>query len=413
MVEKLLLWIRGYLLCYVKGDSIERFMNLCRMKGILVMNVKRFERGYTFLMPLKHYRKIKPIARKTHTIPYIKKRYGLVFLLHRYRRRKGMFVGLVLFVGLIYIMSLYIWDISIDGGYKHTKEALLEFVNEKLVYTGMLKSHVDCTKIEEQIRLEYNDISWVSAEVRGTRLIIRFTETNMPVPKKETREPSDIVATKSGIVTSIITRNGTPKVKIGDVIQKGDVLVSGVVDVVGDFDALIRQKMVVADADIVCKSYYNYNESFPLEYTKKIYTGKEKKKYVVSLFNQKISLYNPRISYPSYDIITDEASLKLSWDFYLPFKYQMTTYREYESRKQVYSEDEATAIAMRRLKEYLDVLTENQVEIIDNQVDIVIDDNTCTASGKIVVYEPCWTYRQIEENEWRGLNQDELNGDNH
>lgn len=413
MVEKVLLWIRGYLLCFIKGDSIERFMNLCRAKGIPVQKVKRYEKGYTFVIPLKYYRSIKPIARKTHTIPYIKKRYGLVFLLHRYRRRKGMFIGVLLFLGLIYVMSLFIWDISIDGGYKHTKETLLEFINEKLVYTGMMKSKVDCTKIEEQIRLEYSDISWVSAEVRGTRLIIRFTETNMPVPKKETREPSHIVATKPGIVTSMITRNGTPQVKIGDVIQEGDVLVSGLVDVVGDFDALIRQKMVVADADIVCKSYYNYNESFPLEYTKKIYTGNEKKRYGVSAFNQKISLYSPRISYPSYDIITDEASLKLSWNFYLPFKYQVTTYREYISEKQKYSEEEATAIAMARLKEYLDVLAENQVEIIDNQVKIVIDDNTCTASGKIIVYESCWDYKQIEENEWRGLNEDEPNGDNH
>lgn len=413
MIEKFLFWLKGYLLCTVKGYSIERFMNLCRAKGLHVSKVNKTEEEYTFLISLKDYRKIRPIARKTKIVPYIKKRYGLPFLLHRYRKRKGLFIGVLLFLCIIYTMSLFIWDIHIEGGYKYTKEALLEFINENDIYTGMTKSDVNCQQIEEKIRLEYNDISWVSAEIKGTRLIIRFTETNMPIPKQDTREPSHLVATKSGIVMNIITRNGTPQVKIGDVIKKDDILVSGIVDVVGDFDALIRKKRVVADADIVCKSYYNYNESFPMKYEKKIYTGKEKTTYGIQLLNQKISLYSPRISYHSYDIIKDEAILKLSWNFYLPLRYQVTTYREYNMQQQVYTKEEATNIAMNRLKEYLDVLVANDVEIIDNQVKIEIDDNTCTASGKIIVYESCWDYKQIEENEWRDNNIDELNGDNH
>ena len=413
MVERLIYWVRGYLLCVIKGYSIERFINLCKIKGIELRKVTRTNQGYQFYISLAEYRMIRPIARKTKTPAYIKKRYGLPFLLHRYRKRKGLLIGAIIFLVVLYTMSLFVWDISIQGGYKHTKEALLEFINENKVYTGMLKSNVDCQKIEEKIRLKYKDISWVSAEVKGTRLIIQFTETNMPVPKEKTLKASNIVATKSGIITKIITRNGTPQVKIGDVIKKGDVIVSGVVDVVGDFDALIRKKLVVADADIVCKSYYEYNDSFPLKYQKKIYTGKEKKKYAVQVANKKISLYNPRISYHSYDIITDEAVLKLSWDFYLPFRSKVTTYREYRSKEEIYSEEEAKSIAMKKLKNYLDTLVENGVEIIENNVSIQIDENTCTASGKIIVYEPCWTYQQIGDSEWRENNVDELNGDNH
>lgn len=408
-----MLWLRGYLLCTIKGYSIERFMNLCRSKEISIMKVKKLDSGYSFYIKLKDYRKIRPIARKTKTIPYIKKRFGLPFLLHRYRKRKGLFIGVILFVAILYAMSMFIWDISIQGGYKYTKEVLLEFINENHVYTGIMKSKVDCQELEEKIRLKYSDISWVSAEIRGTRLIVRFMETNMPVPKKEAREPSNIVATKSGIVQNIITRNGTPLVKAGDVIREGDTLVSGVVDVVGDFEALIRKKLVVADADIVCKSYYNYNESFPMKHKKKIFTGKEKKAYGISLFNTKFSLYKPRISYHNYDIITDETALKLSWNFYLPVRTFVTTYREYSEVEQLYTKEEAKNIAMNRLKEYLDVLLENGVEIVENDVKIEIDNKNCQASGKIVVYESCWDYKAIEDSEWRDDHTDEFNGDNH
>ena len=77
MIEKLMYWLRGYLLCYIKGYSIERFINLCHTKGIVVRELKQYDGGYEFFLSLKEYRQIRPIARKTKTIPYIRKRHGL------------------------------------------------------------------------------------------------------------------------------------------------------------------------------------------------------------------------------------------------------------------------------------------------------------------------------------------------
>ena len=413
MFRKLLNWFAGYVLVYIKGYSIERFINVCRSKEIHVWEVKSVEGGYTFYMKLRDYKELRPIARKTRLLPLIRSKCGFPFYLQQYGKRKGLFLGLFMFLAILYTLSLFIWDIGIEGGYKYTRETLLKFLNQTDVYTGMMKKNVDCTRIEEKIRLKYKDISWVSAEVKGTRLIIKITETNMPTTKRETREPSHMVATKDGIVTSMITRYGVPQVKIGDVVKKGDILISGIVQVKGDFDAYINTKTVVADADITCKTYYEYSDTFSRNYMKKNYTGKKKKGLILNLFNKKISLHKPRISYKNYDIITDEAVLKLSWDFYLPFRALNLEYLEYDSVEQTYTEEEAEQIAMQHLKEYLDVLDEHNVKLIDNQVKIVVDDNKCTAMGKIIVEESCWEYKQIEENEWRNSETDELDGDNH
>jgi similar to stage IV sporulation protein len=290
---------------------------------------------------------------------------------------------------------------------------MIKFLKESDVYSGIRKKKVDCQEIEETIRLAYKDIGWVSAEIKGTRLIVKITETNMPAPAGIALGPSHIVATKDVIIQKIITRAGTPLVKEGDVVKKGDTLVSGIVIIKGDFDEILRLQPVVADADIVCKSYYDYYDSFSMNYIKKDYTSEHKKGYYITIFGKKIFLYNPRNSYNKYDIIVNENTLHVTNTFYLPFRYGIITTREYTENKRTYTEEEATSIAQARLKRYFDRLTANNVLITENNVKITIENNTCIISGRIIVEEPAWEYRTVQEDEWRIEQTDEHNGDNH
>lgn len=412
MLKKFLLWLQGYLYVKIYGFSPERFLNLCNSKGIGIWNLHKLEDGYIFHVRVRDYLQLKPIVRKTKTMPYVKKRVGLPFFLKRIRKRKGYVIGVLLFIVLLFNLSLFIWDISIQGGSKHTPEALLKFLHTQNIYTGIKKDKIDCQEIEENIRLTYKDISWVSAEIKGTRLIIQITETNMPVPKETVEVPSHIVATRNGIVTSIITRRGTPLVKVGDVVKRGDILVSGVVEVKDDFDTVINRKSVIAEADVVCKSYYPYEDSFYLDYIDKIYTNEVKKVYSIQFFLKKFNLYKPRISYDKYDIIVDDSTVKLSNNFYLPIKYQISHYREYYEVDKTYTKDEAIGIAKDNLKVYIEKLIASGVKILENQVEFTVDNTTCRASGNLIVEEACWEYRTIEENEWRVPETDELNRDN-
>jgi similar to stage IV sporulation protein len=413
MLIELINWFRGYLCVRIRGAAPERFINLCCNKKIFIWDLKRIEEDYQFHISVKNYKNLKPIARKTGMVPKITQKSGFPFFMHRYRKRKGFFIGIFLCIILVYILSLFIWDISILGGSKYTPEAMLEFLEENEVFTGIKKKKVDCQEIEETIRLAYNDIGWVSAEIKGTRLIIKITETNMPAPAEIAIAPSHMIATKNGIIKEIITRSGTPLVKAGDVVKKGDILVSGIITVMDDFNVVISNQPVVADADIQCKSYYDYYDELPMSYIDKIYTKESKKGYYVALIGKKIFLYNRRNTYNKYDIIVNENTLHVTNSFYLPFQYGTIMTREYVEERKIYTEDEAITIAKARLKRYFDRLIENDVLINENNVKITIENNKCIAQGRILVEEPAWEYKTIQENEWRTLPTDELNGDDH
>ncbi len=412
MLVKLFRWLKGFLRIKLKGQSPERFFNLCSNHHIFLWNIKNMNGVYECNIMLSDYKKIKVIAKKTHTIPLIIQRFGFPFKARAYKKRKGFLLGILLFVSIIYILSLYIWEISILGGHTYTPEAMTKFLKNQGVFVGMEKKEINAQNIEELIRLTYKDIGWVSCEVRGTRLIIKIEETKLPTPYLTITENSHIVASKDSIITDIVTRTGTPLVKIGDVVKKGDILVSGVVKIIGDNETLVEKKPVIADADIIGKSFYEYKDVFPIQYLEKQYTGNEKKAYTLNFLLEKINIYKPRNIYPKYDIIVEDYMLHFNNNFYLPVGYTLTRYPEFIEVKKKYSKEEAISIATDKLNRFLDKLKEEDVIILENNVKISVDNKNVTAQGKIIVLESIKEYKTVNDDEWRNIELDESSGNN-
>lgn len=412
MLKKLFRWFKGFVRVRLKGESAERFFNLCSNRKIYLWNIKNNNGIYECNVMLKDYKGLKTIAKKTHTIPYIIYRTGFPFTVQKNKKRKGFVMGILLFAGILYILSLYIWDINIQGGHTYTPEAMIKFLKNNNVYTGIHKKHINCQNIEELIRLTYKDIGWVSAEMKGTRLIIKITETKMPKPYIAVDSNSHIVASKDSIITEIVTRTGTPLVKIGDVVKKGDILISGIVDIIGDNEILVNKKAVLADADIIGKTIYEYEDSMPLDYLEKQYTGNKKTGYTLNFLLKKINIYKPRNIYPKYDIIVSERMLHFSNNFYLPIGYTITDYPEYIEVKKRYTKEEATSLMENRLTRFINKLTEDDVIILENQVKIEINNKKITAKGKILVLESIKDFRAVNDDEWRMIETDESSGNN-
>ena len=116
---------------------------------------------------------------------------------------------------------------------------------------------------------------------------------------------------------------------------------------------------MIADAEILCKSYYDYKDVFSMDYIKKIYTGDQITRYYMTLGRKKIFLYKPSIRYDKYDIIDNENTFHITDSYYLPFRYGTVTIREYIEQR---SYSRKLPIA-KKSKNYFDQLNENGVLI--------------------------------------------------
>ena len=96
MFVLLMRYLKGYLRICVTSTSPERFLNLCRNRGILLWGLSPHGRDYEMYISIRGFRKLKPVLKKTKTKVTIEERFGLPFFFHKYRKRKMFFCGAVL-----------------------------------------------------------------------------------------------------------------------------------------------------------------------------------------------------------------------------------------------------------------------------------------------------------------------------
>ena len=173
-------WKRGYLKLKIWGYGVERFLNVCGKTGIDIWGV-RAERTSCdpvcfCCMELKDFHRIRPVVRKTKVHIRIQKRLGLPFFLHRNRKRWILFAGPLLIVMILMVLSMFLWKVTFEGNNRYTDDALMTYLEKAGIHPGILKRQVSLSQLEEQIRLDYPEILWVSAQISGTQLSIKLRE---------------------------------------------------------------------------------------------------------------------------------------------------------------------------------------------------------------------------------------------
>ena len=387
----------GYVRVRLTGRSPERFFNLCRSSKILLWNIACEKEEYRFFLLLPDFYRIRPFAKKAGVRVRIQEKLGLPFFLYRNRKRKLFAVGAASFFLLLFVLSRFIWNISFSGNLLFTDDMLTGQLREIGVCYGMPKRGVDCDRIEEELRSRCSRIVWVSAHVSGTRLQIRIreNETADGIPLRE-ESPRNLVAETAGTVVSILVRAGKAAVQPGDEVEKGQILVEGMLPVTNDSGEVERTLFVRADADIRLRTTKIYREWVPHFQTVRSYTGKKQRGFRLRAGAVDILAMPPLAGKRNWDLTGVSRQIVLFGDFFLPIWTEAITAREYEKveRKRTKTElnDLTKAVHERKLQK----LTEKGVQIIENDVKILDNSNGWIICGSMTVEEEAGTGQKLE-----------------
>ncbi|AWZ48788.1 sporulation protein YqfD [Clostridiaceae bacterium 14S0207] len=363
---------RGKIKVEITTIMPERFVNILCNEGIVLEEIKKISIvNYTFKISPNELSRINELAEEHKVRVRILDSAGMYKFKNKFFKRKAFFIGMALFIVLIYYLSNYIWVINIKTENYVSPYEIRTYLKTLGIKPGIKKEKLDIFKLENNIQEENNNVVWVRARIQGTKLGIEISERQNPPKIEEDNSPCDLVAKKDGIIERVYTKSGTAIVEEGQIVKKGDVLVRGIQ---GKEESTYEVK---AQGDVIAKTFYENIKKVKIPKVKRIRTGRMLINRYITVKNKKIYLKNDLNKFKKYDKIEDNNSF-VKKEIYYEVKEQPFT-----------KDDEKKIIKENLLKMYSDITINfnNNIKIIKKIEDSRKEGENCKLKVLIIVEE--------------------------
>ena len=167
-------------------------------------------------------------------------RKGLLFFVRKNKIRLGLAAGAVLFVCVTYILSQFVWSVSLSGNIELDEDYILSAFEKQGVYVGAAISSVDNRNAAQQVLSEIEQLSWAAVNRKGTVVVIEVREKTAAPKVYDKSKPTNLIAGEDGLILSVDVLCGNEEIKPGSAVTKGDLLISGVVAYSDGREALVH-----------------------------------------------------------------------------------------------------------------------------------------------------------------------------
>lgn len=372
MFFKITNYLKGCISILIEGLFPERFINLCTKNKLNLWNIRRKSKtAITADIAINDFKKIRKITKNSRCKVHILKKHGIRFLIYRHRKRKALVIGFALFFATLWFLTQFIWIIDITGNKKIEDKVILEYAAKAGLRTGMPAMAVDSGSIQNYIMTNMDLISFVAVNRVGTTVNIDIREREEKREHFDKYTPSNIIATESGVIESILVQSGTAAVKKGDVVYRGQLLVSGASD-----NKYLGIKYSNSDADIKARVWHEKTVELPHYIEEKVITGNVKAKRKIKIFDFSINLYiKNKILFEKYDILSYTNYISLGEGKILPIGIETDCYEEYKIKRTKLTEKQTKELLLNEFNElYKDSeIISRTFEIKDNKMTVTFE----------------------------------------
>lgn len=307
----------------ISGLNIDRLLNTLAALGIVMSDVCRIShRVVTFTVTDKMLKKlISSVNSSFYTIRIISRHSLKNSLINFFKHRPGLLAGLIITIAIIIVFNMFVWDIKIQGN-EHIKDHTVIQTLESLgIKKGKPISQIDRRQLAQSLSTQLDQASLVSVEIKGITLIINIKERITKPEQIEEKTSDEIISGYDCVITKIALLNGTPLVKVGDVVKKGEVLAAAYEEY---YEGSQKVKEAIrAEGEFWGKVFYTHTRFYSTDGVKYIKSGEKKTKFYWELFGLKKSKpYQPSFSF------YEEQNSQTKINFLLPIKINKTVYYE-------------------------------------------------------------------------------------
>ena len=257
----------------LKGLSAEKILNEARKMGVPLRAVRRLP-GREVLLRCRRrdYGALSSRAREKGYAVGEAKPVGALRLLCLLRRRWPLLAGAALGAALMMYSLGFVWRIEIENAGRYAGE-IRAYLEEKGIHPGIRRQKVDLSDMRDQLEWRLPAVAWVRCAWRGVELVIAVEEGAAPPPMETRGAAGAVVASEDALVTQVLTYAGTARVKPGDFVREGQMLIEGV-----EKGANGEEKAVKARGEITARVWRTARLRYPLTQWRSYPTGREKKR---------------------------------------------------------------------------------------------------------------------------------------
>ena len=274
-----------------------------------------------------------------------------------------------------------------DGCNDLTPEEVISFMENMYPCYGKKKKDIDLEALKNVIEDNFEGVCWVSCSISGTHLTVNLRESADVFNRSKPTDPCNVVAAMDCTIYSIVTSAGTPVVMTGDDVKKGDILISGVVNILNDDSEVVETKMVPADGEVFGVCDIPYSDSVDSSQCIKVPKNRELSGIKIRLGTKIISPYNKKAKKTDSDLEQEEYCLHFG-NFYLPVSVAIEHYQYYDLKNEQLDESAVKQRLQEHIQTYIGKMQEKGVQIVQKNVIITNGNAGMKADGKITVILP-------------------------
>ena len=376
MIYRLYLWLFGYVRFYIDDKNsinyivagIRSSRNIRKDGDTVVFDISRLALSKT----------LKLLNEGGYTNARRESR-GLPARLYRYRKRWGLYAGVVIFIFIVWFSSCFVWKINIVGNEKIDDQSIIEGLDRLGFRVGSFIPSVNVKLLCNDFMLENDGVAWMSINIIGTHADVRVREALDPKGESESSLPSVITAKRDGFIERIELSNGQIIIKSGSSVREGETIVSGVVEKkYGGF------RLVRSSAKIYAKTTHEYSVFIPFAQEEEQKRTAHKADYSIVFFSSSFSL--PGRPTGEFEEETTTRYLSLPGGITLPFGISKTEYYDVILSETTIDSTRAASLAEKELARLIsDELSE--AEILSITKDVKESGDGCTLNAVVCCIE--------------------------
>lgn len=318
--------LRGCVRLEISGPEPEKLLNACLAEELPLLRPQSVD---PWTLRLGCYERDLPrleaLAAKTGCESRILSRRGGSRTRKLLRRRSPLLLAGALLLTLLFVSSLFVWEIRPVGAASIPRGELLRELEDCGLGIGCFRPALDADALRDRMLLREPRLLWLAVRLRGSTAEVLLLERREKPESDGKNAPADLVASRPGIVRRVSALEGLTLVQPGAAVTGGEPLVAGRMENLSSEPRLVR-----AQGEVWADTWYELTALCPAGQGKSGASGRSRLRFALKIGKSRVNFYqNAGKTIDGCDKIVHEYILGVDGLFSLPLRLVCEELRPY------------------------------------------------------------------------------------